>query len=301
VVTVQAFYVAQRLDLAALAKRYEGHPRSQHRDSLIISLVQPPAGAPPAGAAFESVVPCVAVSGYGSVVYFGCSPAQSAEFSAAATAAAVKPLPLPFADELAVAVRPALAGWSALASDTLSLRALDVNNLRVVSSVLAQSVALSHFEAKVKNMLELLSSLNADMEGGGALQLPVRLPRADARCSPLCRSLTLRQRTRLFQLVAENNNILTDVIARVGLLSRSDAAWAAAQYHDVYSALRADFELDDRFENLNFQLDLIAKQLHWALEILQNKKSDGLEWIIIVLISVEIIVSLTELALHLPK
>jgi len=227
VVAVRAFYLAQRLDLAALARRYEAHPKNAQRDSLLLSL----GGAE--DAAFTSGAPCVAVTGYGSVVFFDATASQRAEFSAAASACAVKPLPLPFADELRVAVRPQLEGWSSLEADTLSLRALDVNNLRVVSSVLAQSVALSHFEAKVSKMLELFSSLNADMEAeGGQLKLP---------------------RERLFQLIGESNNILTDLMTRVGLLSRSDAAWAAAQYHEVFSALRADFELDERFENLHFQ------------------------------------------------
>ena len=265
-ITVKAFYIAQRLDLAALARNYETLPMSKHRDSLIVSL-----------ASSASVFPYVAVTGYGSVVFFDVTREAQEEFLAHARAAAVKLLPQPCADDLRVAVRPSLAGWSKLAQDTLELRALDTNNLRVVSSVLAQSVALSHFEQQVDALLEIFTSLNADMERtAGALRLP---------------------RERLFQLVAQNNNILTDVIARVGLLSRSDAAWAAQQYHEVFSALRADFELDDRFENLHFKLDLIGKQLHFNLDILQNRKSDSLEWIIIVLISVEIVVSAAGLAM----
>ncbi len=180
-----------------------------------------------------SVFPFVAVTGFGSVVFFDLSPRAQASFLAAAAACAVKPLPSACVDDLRVAVRPTLPAWSALAADTLSLRALDGNNLRVVSSVLAQSVALAHFESKVDGMLEVFSALNADLERtGGALKLP---------------------RERLFQLVAENNNILSDVITKLGLLSRSDAAWAAQQYHDVFSQLREDFELDDRFENLHFK------------------------------------------------
>jgi len=142
VVAVKAFYLAQRIDLVALARRYEAHPKSAQRDSLLVSL----GGAQ--DVAFASGAPCVAVTGYGSVVYFDADPGQQAEFSAAASACAVKRLPLPYADELRVAVRPQLAGWSSLAADTLSLRALDVNNLRVVSTVLAQSVALSASRAR---------------------------------------------------------------------------------------------------------------------------------------------------------
>ena len=267
--SVKAFYIAQRIDLAALAKAYTVTPHTsvQHRDSLVVRLEKQAEGG---GASF----PYVAVTGYGSCVFFDVSSEDRASFLTVAAGCATKLLPQPCVDDLRVAVRPGLSAWSSLAADTLSLRELDANSLRVVSSVLAQSVALNHFEGKVDGMLEVFSALNADMERtAGALSVP---------------------RERLFQLVAENNNVMMDVLARVGLLSRSDAAWAAAHYHQVFDALREDFELDERFENLHFKLDLIAKQLHFNLEMLQNRKSDRLEYIIILLISCEVIISLSD-------
>ena len=186
------------------------HPKAQHRDSVIISL------APDGGTSYASV------TGFGSVVLFGVAPAAQAAFLEAARRAATKQLATPYADELQLQVQPSLPHWSALAADTLALRALDSNNLRVVSLVLAQSVALNHFEAKVDAMLEVFGALNREMEKVGTMPLPKR---------------------RLFQLVAENNSTITDVITKLGLLSRSDAAWAAARYAKVWEGLRADFEL----------------------------------------------------------
>ena len=268
---------AQRIDLGALARQYAGHPKSQHRDSIIVSLL--PGGGSGGDAAAQqgqgSVFPYVSVSGFGSLVFFDVTPAEHGAFMAAARAAAVKPLPSPCADTLQLRVAPGARAWSALDGDTLALRALDANNLRVVSSVLAQSVALTHFEAKVDAMLELFSSLNRALEAGGALPLPKR---------------------RLFQLVGENNSILTDVITKLGLLSRSDAAWAAARYAEVWDGLRRDFELDERFENLHFKLEIISTQLRFHMDVLQNKKSDALEWTIIVLIAAEIVLGLYDIA-----
>ena len=277
--SVKAFYIAQRIDLAALAKAYTvtPHTSTQHRDSLVVRLEKPAAadgGGQTTPPATSSSFPYVAVTGYGSCVFFDVSAADRASFLTVARGCATKLLPQPCVDDLRVAVRPGLAAWSSLAADTLSLRELDANSLRVVSSVLAQSVALNHFEGKVDGMLEVFSALNADMERtAGALSVP---------------------RERLFQLVAENNNVMTDVIARVGLLSRSDAAWAAAHYHQVFEALREDFDLDERFENLHFKLDLISKQLHFNLEMLQNRRSDRLEYIIIALIAAEVVISLSD-------
>jgi uncharacterized Rmd1/YagE family protein len=259
-ITVKAFYIGQRIDLTQLAAIFAPFPRSQHRDSLIVRLDRPLGST--ATTATSSPLSYAAVTGYGSVVFFDVDTTSASEFLASARGCATKLLPQPCVDDLRVAINPGLPSWSSLAADTLSLRQLDGNSLRVVSSVLAQSVALNHFEGKVDTMLEVFSALNADLEAtGGKLRVP---------------------RERLFKLVAENNNVLTDVIVRVGLLSRSDAAWASAHHFDIHAALREDFELDDRFENLHFKLDLIGKQLHFNLEIVQNRKSDNLEWCVCV-------------------
>ena len=156
VVTVKAFYIAQRIDLGALARQYVDHPVSQHRDSVIVSLTR---DGDEAAADAGALPPYVCVTGFGSVVFFGGAAEAQAAFLAAARRAAVKLLPSQFADELQLHVQPSLEAWSRLAADTLALRALDANNLRVVSSVLAQSVALSHFEAKVDAMLELCACM----------------------------------------------------------------------------------------------------------------------------------------------
>jgi hypothetical protein len=44
-----------------------------------------------------------------------------------------------------VDVRPALPSWSTLEPDKIVVRALDVGNVRVISHVLGQSVALDHY------------------------------------------------------------------------------------------------------------------------------------------------------------
>ena len=85
----------------------------------------------------------------------------------------------------------------------------------------------------------------------------------------------------------------------MGLLSRSDAAWAAARYTEVWDGLRLDFELDTRFENLHFKLELIATQLRFHMDVLQNKKSDALEWTIIILVAAECVLSLYEIINHM--
>ena len=50
-----------------------------------------------------------------------------------------------------------------------------------------------------------------------------------------------------------------------------------------------------RFRTLDMKLNLIQDNLKYFLEILQNRKSDTLEWTIIILIAMEIGLTLYEL------
>ena len=100
---------------------------------------------------------------------------------------------------------------------------------------------------------------------------------------------------KLFQIVGKANSNLADVILKLGLFERSDIAWKDAKYAIIWEFLRDEFELTQRFASLDFKLKFVEHNIRFLQEILQNRKSDFLEWLIIVLISAEIVISLYDL------
>jgi len=70
-----------------------------------------------------------------------------------------------------------------------------------------------------------------------------------------------------------------------------DIAWKNANYAQIWEYLRDEYELTQRFGNLDFKLKFVEHNIRFLQEILQNRKSDFLEWLIIILISVEILIS----------
>ena len=60
--------------------------------------------------------------------------------------------------------------------------------------------------------------------------------------------------------------------------------------------MRREFDLIKRFENFDWKLDTIQQQAKFYLDIIQNQKSDFLEWTIIILIAIEICVSLYDMS-----
>ncbi|XP_076890375.1 protein RETARDED ROOT GROWTH, mitochondrial-like [Bidens hawaiensis] len=103
------------------------------------------------------------------------------------------------------------------------------------------------------------------------------------------------ERKKLFQLVGKANSNLADVILRVGLFDRSEIAWRAAKYAQIYEYLREEYEVAQRFGNLDYKLKFVEHNIHFLQEALQNRKSDLLEWCIIVLLSIENIIGIYEI------
>jgi len=165
---------------------------------------------------------------------------------------------------------------SSVRFDYAVLPQLDVHNLAVIATVLAQSVALDYYSVRADAMLEAFTRLNGSVEQTGVF--------------------SALEKKNLFRLVALNNTLFTDVIAKIGILERSDTAWKYLEYADVWEGLRDEFEIEDRFTKIEFKLNLIQQNSKFFLEVLATDKSNTLEWIIIILISIEISVMVVEIA-----
>jgi hypothetical protein len=100
----------------------------------------------------------------------------------------------------------------------------------------------------------------------------------------------------LFQTIAHNNSIFIDMISKIRILDRSDTAWNLIQYETIHYGLKEEFEIDDRFENIEFKLNLIEKNAKFFMEVMHSQKSSNLEWCIVVLIAIECVLMCVEMS-----
>ena len=153
---------------------------------------------------------------------------------------------------------------------------LNMKSVDVISNVIAQSVALDAYNDTVDELLSTFSAINSTVKTAG--------------------SLTSVQRDSLFRTVASNNAIFIDMVSKLGIKDRSDTAWNLSQYEDIHYGLQSEFEIQLRFEHIEFKLDLIQQNAKFFLEVLQSQKSNSLEWIIIVLIGFECILMCLDMS-----
>ncbi|KVI04963.1 uncharacterized protein LOC112525606 isoform X1 [Cynara cardunculus var. scolymus] len=178
-------------------------------------------------------------------------------------------------DEYEVREKPTLGTWMQGGLDYIMLQYLNIDGIRTIGSVLGQSIALDYYVRQVDGMVAEFTDINRGMEKTGTFTM---------------------KRKKLFQLVGKANSNLADVILKLGLFERSDIAWKDAKYAQIWEYLRDEFELTQRFASLDFKLKFVEHNIRFLQEILQNRKSDFLEWLIIILIGAEILISVYDIA-----
>lgn len=179
-------------------------------------------------------------------------------------------------DDYAVKENPELAEDMHGGPDCIVLKCLNTDAIRIIGSVLGQSIALDYFVSQVDGMVEEFAEINRAMEKTG--------------------TFTMR-RKKLFQLVGKANSNLADIILKVGLFDRSEIAWREAKYAVINEYMQEEYEVNQRFGNLDLKLKFVEHNIHFLQEALQNRKSHLLEWCVIYLLTIQNVLSVYEIVL----
>lgn len=164
---------------------------------------------------------------------------------------------------------------SPVTGDYCTVPELEWNGVVVIGNILAQSVALDSYADTVDGLLTNFAQINSSVATTGNLT---------------------DQTLSLFKTVAQNNAIFIEMISKIRILDRSDTAWNLVKYERIHYGLKEEFEIDDRFENIEFKLNLIEKNAKFFLEVLHHQKSSKLEWIIVILILLECVLMVVEMS-----
>lgn len=138
-----------------------------------------------------------------------------------------------------------------------------------VSHALAQSVKLEAFEEQVAATIKETSPIPETLASKGKIRLPRR------------KLAVLRGRLYLAK---------SQVNLHFDLLDKPDFFWDHPELDPYYNLTRANQELDSRLEILNKRLEVIGELLEILADEEHHKHSSFLEWIVIWLISSEILI-----------
>ncbi len=158
-----------------------------------------------------------------------------------------------------------------LESNIITLKKFTNISLIIIAHVISQSVALELYEKKLNDYYEKSRNL---------------IDAAD--------TFSVFKRTRLARFAKQLVLIRHDMLIELYLLDKPNILWDNEDVEALYNRLAFALELKDRFEVVEYKLNNIKDDIVMVMDLTNHNHSSFLEWIIIVLIGVEIMMGLYE-------
>ncbi|WP_343764976.1 RMD1 family protein [Gangjinia marincola] len=152
--------------------------------------------------------------------------------------------------------------------DHITLTTGSPEKLRLVMLNLAQSVALDYFSGISERLLEDTRIHTTYLERKGKLDISGK---------------TLKK------YIARILNIKNSVSENLYIFDSPEITWEDEELNNLDRELKKNFDLKDRYRNLHEQLDITKENLDLFKDIMFHSESSRLEWIIIILILVEVV------------
>ncbi|MBD3821149.1 MAG: RMD1 family protein [Thiotrichales bacterium] len=157
-------------------------------------------------------------------------------------------------------------------NNQIELRELSLWPLMIVSLVIAQSVGLEKFEKEVdrfyskgRNMVETSTSFS------------------------------WMKRHEFADYAIELSLLRHDMVLDLMLLDKPNILWDNEAYEQLYNRLAELLDLQERFEVVSYKLNTLKEDITMMIDLYQHKHSSFLEWIIILLILVEVFIGFWEI------
>jgi len=164
--------------------------------------------------------------------------------------------------------------------EELYLKNLDVEKIKIVSYVSAQSVALDRYEEEIDRRLDELGRVVENLKSSGKARFDQK---------------------SLLKQVGHTLSVKQNTVSSLSLLDKPEAAWEQEEIERLYDRLRDAYELRDRFDILNEKIDFLSENNTTLLNYISSQKANFLEIVVIILIVIEIVLFLLELFRIFPS
>jgi uncharacterized Rmd1/YagE family protein len=158
--------------------------------------------------------------------------------------------------------------------EELFIDKLDSEKIKIISYVSAQSVALDRYEEEIDVHLHELGRVVANMKAGGRTRF---------------------DQSEILKQVGSVLSVKQRTVSQLSLFDKPDETWEREELERLYDRMRSEYELRDRFGILNEKIDFLSENNTILLNYLSSQRSNFLEWVVIILIIIEIALFVVEL------
>lgn len=198
-----------------------------------------------------------------------------------------------------IVVDSTLARFCAFREGALWLRELDADSVRIVNGCMAQTVNLQFFEGQVDKMYDTVGEIHKSLEALSSNSLWASWATSIQRLVPSTEAAKAAKRfgsATLYRHLGTNNAISNNLmLSGLRTTVRPGAtAWKDERYTALQELLWEEFDLEERYEELQRKLTYVNDSIKYALEVSKDNKSILVERLIVLLISAELALSLAN-------
>jgi uncharacterized Rmd1/YagE family protein len=249
-VKLSAFLVANQLDIKAIKTFLDIKPMADSSYELFYSF---------GGGKYQQFF------NYGVIVFSGYTEEEMKWGIKTVHAFQKDPLPIWLRDEFQIRIE---AGTETLFEfNEAILGKVDEKIIRVAMLNLAQSVALDRYNSIGETLLMQVKGFARQLEETGKLKI---------------------SRKNMFRFLGKALNTQSDIAENIYIFDAPELAWEDEYLNKLNQGLMKHFDLRVRFSEIEYTLRMIKDNLTVFREIIHQRESTLLEFIIIILILVEV-------------
>lgn len=149
----------------------------------------------------------------------------------------------------------------------------DASVMRIIMLNVGQSVALDYFSNQTACLLEETNNYTLKLERNGSINITNKA---------------------LLQFIGKTLNVKNRIVESLYIIDTPEDTWNDEYLHDIDKGLRNTFDLRIRFKDLDYNLQIVKDNLELFKDLIQHRRSNMLEIIIIILILIEVVNLIVE-------
>ena len=144
----------------------------------------------------------------------------------------------------------------------------DVESFRIIMINVSQSVALDYYSDLTTKLLEETNQHTLSLENTGRLNI---------------------SGNKIKRFIGKMLNLMNRITENLYIFDSASSTWEDENLDKMDMELKKTFDLQSRYREIHEELQIIRENLNLFKDLMQHRKSSMLEWIVIVLILVEVI------------
>ncbi len=156
-------------------------------------------------------------------------------------------------------------------NDYVIVPVIDASVLRIVMLNIGQSVALEFYEVLTDAQITSSKHYIIELEKKGRLSI---------------------SKINLLKYIGKVLNVKNSIVDNLYILDDPNLVWDNEDLAVLNRLLKANFDINTRFKDLDYRLQIVEDNLRLFTDVLNVRESSRLEWIVIILIFIEIIIAL---------